>query len=178
MLEVRRISLPSGGWWAIRTRPTWQDVGALGDGIEGRLEQLLVNVTEAWSFEDAISLDALARIDDGDMAAVMQVVIEDVLPWLDQDSPEEMAKGLFAGMSTGQVPEEFLDVQLMDATGWSWQVLQSAPADVVLKMAIFLAVSQVKAEGGALQFPPDLRSWEAAEIVQLDVGSEGDKAGD
>ena len=154
-MDVRRISLPSGGWWAIRTRPAWKDVGAIGYDSECRLELLLIAITETWSFEETVSPEALARRDECDVAAVVEAMNEEVMPWLDRDTPEMMAKALFAGMSAGQVPEQFFEVQLMAATGWSWQALQSAPADVVLRMAVFLAVAQVKSQGGALQFPPE-----------------------
>ncbi len=139
----------------IRTRPTWRDVGAISDKTEERLERLLAAMTEAWSFDEAVSPEALAHRDENDVADLMEALHEDLLPWLDQDTPETMAKELFAGMSTGRVPEGFFEVQLMAASGWSWHDLQSAPADIVLKMAVFLAVSQVKTQGGALRFPPE-----------------------
>ena len=157
MAELRRISLPSGGWWAVRTRPTWKDAKAIGEGDGGRLNSFLVAITESWSFEDTVSTETLAHRDECDVDVVLRVIGETVLPWLDMDPPETMAKALFAGMSAGQVPEDFFDVQLMASTGWSWQDLQSAPADVVLKMAVFLAVSQIKAQGGALRFPDNSR---------------------
>ena len=177
-MEVRRVELPSGYWWDIRTRPTWQDICAIGHDGQARLDELLVAMTEAWYFQEAVTLESLARRDESDVAAVVQIIHDDVLPWLDQDSPESMAKGLFAGMLTGQVPDGFFEVQLMAATGWSWHTLQSTPADIVLKMALFLAVSQVKEQGGALQFPAGPSADGATPNTERSGWTDGDEADD
>ena len=64
-----------------------------------------------------------------------------------------MAQRLFAGMVVGQIPREFEETHMMAATGWSWQVLQATPIDVVQKMAIYLAVSDARNTQGSLDFP-------------------------
>lgn len=175
-MDVRRVSLPSGGWWAYRTRPTWQDVSVIDSDCERGLERLLVALTEGWAFEDEVCLESLKRRDDKDMAAILQAVLEDVLPWLDQDSPEALAKNLFACMMAGQVPHQFFDVQIMVATGWNWQDLQKTPADVVLKTALFLEVLEAKERGGSLQFPADSSSLEfAVEDTTADGDGPDDK---
>ena len=150
-MAIRRVALPSGGWWDIRTRPTWCDAGSLGDD-ESRVERLLVAITERWAFDEPVSLETIACRDDDDLATVLTAIQEDVLPWLEQDSPDALSMSLFQAMAVGQVPQYFFEIQLMAATGWSWQTLQSTPADVVMKMALFLAVSEVREQGGTLQF--------------------------
>ena len=174
IVDVRRVTLPSGGWWTIRTRPTWEDVGNLGDDGEGRLDRLLLAITETWSFEETVSSQAMVHRDDNDVEAVMEAVNEDVVPWLDREAPETMAKELFAGMSTGRVPAQFFEVRLMAATGWSWHDLQTAPADIVLKMAVFLAVSLVKMQGGALRFAQETGSQDGAAMSASTGGDEAD----
>ena len=150
-MDVKRIALPSGGWWDIRTRPTWRDAASFGDD-ESRVERLLVAITERWVFDEPVSLETIACRDDDDLGAVLTAIQEYVLPWLEQDSPDVLSMSLFRAMAVGQVPEGFFEIQLMAATGWSWQTLQSTPVDVVMKMALFLAVSNIREEGGALQF--------------------------
>lgn len=160
---VRRVKLPTGGWWDIRTRPTWQDASSLR-GDECQVDDLLAAISEAWSFDGPVSVKSIGFRDESDLAAVLVALQEDVLPWLDQDAPRDLATGLFAAMSIGQVPEKFFEIQLMAATGWSWQTLQSTPADVVLKMALFLGVSDVKEQGGSMRFPEDSRLPESGPV--------------
>jgi|GEM_PF-1840102 hypothetical protein len=149
VMKIRRIALPSGGWWDIRTRPTWSDAGCFGDD-ESSLDRQLVAISERWAFDEPVSLGTIACRDEDDLAAVLTVIQEDVLPWLEQDSPDVLSMSLFQAMAVGEVPEGFFEIQLMAATGWSWQALQSTPADVVMKMALFLAVSHIREQGGTL----------------------------
>ncbi len=53
-----------------------------------------------------------------------------------------MAEKLYRGLLGGVLTEEFTEVHIMAATGWSWRELQNTPADVVEKMVTYLGVTQ------------------------------------
>ena len=155
--SVKRVSLPSGGWWEIVTRPRWRHVQQWdADGRDqnggGLVERALVSLTAAWSFGEGVSLEALARRDAQDMIAVLDTLQRDIVPFLEADTPEETAEELFTGLVAGRVPLRFAEVHMMAATGWSWQTLQETPADVVRRMAIYLAVKQTRDGRASLEF--------------------------
>ena len=156
---VIRIDLPSGGWWEISTRPLWRHVRKWAADGEGQFddadlfERALASLTTAWSFGEEVSVEALAQRDEDDLMVALEAFQREVMPNLESDSPRETAEELFAGMVSGQVPPRFAEVSVMAATGWSWQALQETPADVVQKMAIYLAVKQTRDGNGALDFP-------------------------
>ena len=70
----------------------------------------------------------------------------------DRNPGNAEAEELFAALMSGQVPAEFVETHLMAATGWSWQRLKKTPADVVRRMATYLAVANAVEGGGALNF--------------------------
>ena len=76
-----------------------------------------------------------------------------IVPRLTGDGTKDAAESLFASMITGRVPPEFADAHLMAFTGWSWSELQQTPADVVVRMAIYIAVSRTLLNGGSLDLP-------------------------
>ena len=156
--NVRRVGLPSGGWWDISTRPTWADVSGWGNKPQGEsdpglVERALASLTTAWSFAEEISLESVALRDAADLVAVLEAALGDVRSRVAKD-PGEMAEDLFAALAVRRVPPQFEEVHLMAATGWSWETLQRTPADVVEKMAVYLAVVQTRDIGGALEFDP------------------------
>ena len=142
---LRRVDLPSGGWWEIVTRPRWkhlrQWVEADGDDL---VDRALLSLTTAWSFGQDISLASLRQREPRDLVAILKTFREEVIPWLEESDLKDMAEELFAGMVEGRVPRRFLEVHLMAATGWSWQTLRTTPADVVQRMAVYLAVKQAQ----------------------------------
>ena len=155
---IKRIRLPSGGWWEIETRPRWKHVRRWADDIDrpdrslDLVERALVSLTTAWSFCDAIGLESLARRDARDLITVLEAFQCDVVLPLEEDTPVIMAEELFAGMVGGRIPPRFAEAHLMAATGWSWQTLQETPADVVQTMAIYLAVRQTRETKAVLEF--------------------------
>lgn len=91
---VKRIDLPSGGWWEIETRPTFRDVLAMkrvesDDGEIGAVDVfgVLITLTRAWSYDDPISSDIFLdlKADDerlDDLVPVMRFFQSDVVPFL------------------------------------------------------------------------------------------------
>ena len=154
---VKRINLPSGGWWKILTRPLWEHVSQRSAACQGRGDNpdlvgpVLVSLTAAWSFPEDVSLEALAQRDVDDLVTVLEFFRREVVPVLEAHSPKEVAEEqLFAGLVAGRVPPQFAEVHLMAATGWSWRDLRATPADIVQKMAIYLAVKHAMDSGSAL----------------------------
>jgi hypothetical protein len=151
---VRRIELPSGGWWEIETRPRWKHVrgwysghpheapqsGDAGRGDPDLAERALVSLTTAWSFAEKTSLDSLAQRDVADVLTAMELLRPEVSPPGDGQPPKLLAEELFAGLAVGRVPERFAEVHIMALTGWDWETLQETPADVVGLMALYMAV--------------------------------------
>ena len=150
--EVRivRINLPSGGWWDIQTRPLWKHLcdwaleAQEGQDATGLIERALVSLTTAWSFDDEVCPEALAERQADDLIAVLEAFHREVVPLLRGDSLRGMAEELFAEMIAGRIPGQFAEAHLMATTGWNWHTLQETPADVVEKMSIYLAVTQVR----------------------------------
>ena len=150
--EARRVDLPSGGWWELTARPLWRHVRPwIGDESRGSLiSRALVSLTRDWSFQEAVSETALLARDDEDIAAVLEVLNREVLPSKCSGGSDEDAEALFAGLVSGRVPAEYVEVCLMAATGWTWQALSETPAEVVSRMALFLAVKGARDAGGVL----------------------------
>lgn len=150
---VKRIALPSGGWWELRLRPLWRHVRQwmAADGAPGLVEQALASLTAAWSFPEEVSADAVRLRHPGDMAAALEVMLQEVIPAMGGASPEQMAQELFAGLLQGQVPASFAEAHLLALTGWTWHDLQETPADVVQKLAIYLAVRHAMDNRGSLE---------------------------
>ena len=149
---VKRVSLPSGGWWEIVTRPLWRHVGAWGHNSKGLAERALVSLTTAWSFEEEVSREALSLRHEQDLIAVLETLQRDLLPLLAGDNPQQATENLLAGLVAGRIPREFAEAHVMAATGWSWQTLQDTPADVVHTMAIYLAVTGARQGHTSLEF--------------------------
>ena len=160
-----RISLPSGGWWDLVTRPMWRHLRLLLTGArqgataaaDTLVDHLLVALTTAWSFDEPVSLDSLAAREGADMDAVVEVLCASVLPAAVGDGevlPAAHGGGkedLFRGLLAGRVPSPFAEVHILALTGWTWAALQETPVDVVARMAEYLAVRSVKDSGGTLQ---------------------------
>ena len=151
------MKLPSGGWWDIRTRPLWRDVSewrrSVAGGAEtaGLLERALVSLTTGWSFREEIGPESLARRDDEDVAAVLDVFCGQAELFGAGGRSGEDAERLFAALASGRVPSEFAEAHLMLETGWSWRELQDTPADVVERTWVYLAVREAREGGGALE---------------------------
>ena len=152
MADIKRIELPSGGWWKIVVRPRWKHVAQWTDEGTDLVERALASLTIAWSFEDEVSLETLAQRDPGDLVAVLEAFRREVVPYLDEGSPQSMAEELFSGLVAGRIPPQFSEVHLMASTGWSWETLQETPADVVRMMTLYLAVRHVRDSGGTLEY--------------------------
>ena len=160
---VNRVALPSGGWWDLLTRPRWGDIGCLvvleapgGEEVgapataEPLLDLALIALTDAWSFGEPVNAGALADREPADVTAVVEVLGRELLPrWLAGDGVRP-AEALFEGLVAGRVPRQFAEVHMMAQTGWSWAQLQQTPADVVERMAVYLAVTEARRSGGAV----------------------------
>ena len=163
---VRRVALPSGGWWDLIVRPRWKHVrdflciderlASLCDrerlGPASIAERALASLTTGWSFREPVSAESLAHRDRNDLMAVMGVLEREVVPALGDHDPRALAEELFEGLARGSVPHEFAEVHIMARTGWSWATLQETPADVVERMALYLAVTQAREAEGTLEF--------------------------
>ena len=155
---VKRVTLPSGGWWEIVSRPQWQHVrqwcaeSQEQYGSPDLVERALASLTTAWSFEEEIGPEALTRRNPDDLIAILETFQRAVIPTMEADSSKEMAGELFAGLISGQIPLGFVEVHVMVATGWSWQTLQETPADVVQRMLLYLAVKQARDNKASLEF--------------------------
>ena len=158
---IRRVDLPSGGWWELETKPRWKhfrewsfDVGALSGSV-ALGDRVLVSLTPAWSFQEKVCLESLCLRDVADTAAVLEVLQREVLSPLSRERPTRLAEDLFVGLAAGTIPPPFAEVHLMALTGWSWETLLQTPLDVVEKMAIYRAVKETRETGGYLSFQED-----------------------
>ena len=120
---------------------------------DGLVDRALVSLTAAWSFQEPVGLDALARREEADMVAVLEVLLRESLPRLVRGPLREDAEQLFTGLAVGRIPAGFSEIHLMAVTGWSWRTLQETPVDVVRKMATYLSVQQARDTGGKLEYP-------------------------
>ena len=146
------MELPSGGWWDIYLRPTWAHLSGWSDAGADLVDRALVSLTAGWSFSEPAIVEAIATRDPEDLIAVLEAFKRCVAPYLATGSLRAEAEELFAALLSGQVPAAFVETHLMAATAWSWQSLQKTPADVVRRMATYLAVARAVEGGGALNF--------------------------
>ena len=160
---VKRIELPSGGWWEIETRPRWRHAREWAAGLRhgpkasdhgegGLIDRVLVSLTSSWSFPLPVNLTSLDGIDAEDVIAVLELVRREVAPFWEEQHGSRPAERLFTSLAAGRVPEEFGEVHIMALTGWSWETLQETPADVVRRMATYLSVREARETGGILDF--------------------------
>ncbi len=153
------VRLPSGGWWDIETRPRWRHQRAwMRSWREPRAQErladeVLVSLTNAWSFDLPIKTASLERIDSGDLVAAFKAVRQAMAELWDPNKHREQTERLFTEMAAGRVPDEFEEARVMALTGWSWHTLQETPADAVEAMMAYLSVRRVRENGGALDFP-------------------------
>jgi len=161
---VRRIELSSGGWWKILIRPRWKhvrgwllerDASSLANGQNSLVEQALVALTVAWSFCEPVGLESLGRRAPGDVLTMMKVMEREIVPLWGRDRPRVLGEELFTGLVGGQIPALFAEAHIMAQTGWSWGTLQETPADVVEKMAIYLAVRQAVETKATIEYLED-----------------------
>ena len=154
--EVRRIQLPSGGWWELFTRPRWRHVRRwrLQDPNGGSVspESALASLTKGWSFAEEVSAESVADLEEADLVVALEVFQREVVPFLKEADQEEPAQGLFKGLLKGKIPLAFEEVHLMAVTGWSGHALQETPADVVRMMATYYAVRQAVEQGASVDF--------------------------
>ena len=154
-----RVRLPSGGWWDIETRPRWRHMRGWTrsrsgtGGQEGLADEVLVSLTNGWSFDLPVETASLGRIDPGDLAAAFGAVRQSLAELWDPKRQRELTERLFTEMAAGRVPDEFEEARVMALTGWSWHTLQETPADAVEAMMAYLSVRGVREHGGALDFP-------------------------
>ena len=160
---VRRVDLPSGGWWDLVIRPRWKHVcpllleardpvdPAAADGAHGCLvERALVSFTAAWSFGEPVTEGSLALRDQGDVVAVMEVFGREIVSGWAGGDRQALAEELFEGLARGVIPAPFAESHVLALTGWTWAALQETPVDVVDRMAVYLAVRQARETGGTL----------------------------
>ncbi len=146
-----RLALPSGGWWDLSLRPLWKHVKLWKGGDECLVETAVLHLSLGWSFDGPITLDALKARDPEDLACVVEAIVGTF--GTPSESNRDMAEKLFRGLHSGVLPEEFAEVHIMAATGWSWQELQNTPADVVENMVTYLGVTQAVGSGSSLDLP-------------------------
>lgn len=99
MGEIRRVELPSGGWWDLETEPTWGEVidyqaealsrlSSEGDEddpavLVGLSNLPLLRFTRAWSFPEQINEDTLRQRSALDLVPVLEVVNSHLRPLFD-----------------------------------------------------------------------------------------------
>ena len=153
------VRLPSGGWWDIETRPRWRHLREWmrtrqeTSAQDGLADEVLISLTNAWSFDLPVDTSSLERIDAGDLAAAFAAVRGALSELWDLKGQRERTERLFTEMADGRVPDEFEEARVMALTGWSWHTLQETPADAVESMMAYLSVRNVREHGGALDFP-------------------------
>lgn len=135
-----RLTLPGGGWWELSLRPLWKHVKLWKGEDECVVETAILQLTLDWSFDEPITRDALKARDLDDLTCVIDAIVDTF--GASSESKRETAERLYRGLHGGALPEEFTDVHIMAATGWSWRELQDTPADVVEKMVTYLGVTQ------------------------------------
>ena len=153
------VRLPSGGWWDMETRPRWRHLREWmrtrqgTDAQDGLADEVLVSLTNAWSFDLPVETASLEQIAPGDLAAAFAAVRQALAELWDMKAHRERTERLFTEMAAGRVPDEFEEARVMALTGWSWQTLQETPAAAVEAMMAYLSVRSVREHGGVLDFP-------------------------
>jgi hypothetical protein len=70
---IRRIILPSGGWWEIETRPRWRHMRGWEYSDEGDLvDRALGVLTVDWSFDEEPTVNAVSARGADDLAAMLE----------------------------------------------------------------------------------------------------------
>ena len=90
------------------------------------------------------------RREPQDVVAILELLEREVAPLWRSGTSKLLAEELLSGLATGLVPDEFAEAHMMAQTGWSWETLQETPADVVERMATYLAVREAREIGGTL----------------------------
>jgi hypothetical protein len=157
-MTTKHITLPSGGWWEFHSRPLWKHLRqwTSHDTESDLIERALASLTIAWSFPEQVSPESLARLGAEDRIAMLDAFQRETSPYLESESPKAMAEALLTSLTRGQVPPNFAEVHVMAATGWSWHTLQETPADIVQKMALYLAVQHARATSASLDFSEEV----------------------
>ena len=89
-MEIKRIDLPSGGWWDLMCKPTWREfreIQAKLQAIAGKPdfeEQSLAIFTSAWSFDKPITDDYISSLDALDVAKAMEFMATEIAPFFIQ----------------------------------------------------------------------------------------------
>ena len=148
---LRRLELPSGGWWVVDTRISHRVAGDLcallrEDGAH-RLGRVLFSMTVEWGFDDSPSAESVMRREVRDIEVVTSVLRDDVLPTLRRLSSVAEAEEVFKALMSGKIPSGYGDVALMESTGWTWQELQDTPEDIVRRTQVYLSVQVVVEQG-------------------------------
>ena len=148
---LRRLELPSGGWWVVDSRISHRvarDLCALSqEDSARRLGRVLFSMTVEWGFDDSPSEASVMRRDIRDIEAVTSVLLDDALPALRRLISGTEAEEVFKSLISGKLPSGYGDVALMESTGWTWQELQDTPEDVVRRMRVYLSVKSVVERG-------------------------------
>lgn len=88
--DIKRVELPSGGWWDLRKPTKWSDhvkwteilLNRTGDNDPRLSDKILIAFTEAWSFEAEPSIEAMDDLDIDDVIAAYEAYDEHVAPFL------------------------------------------------------------------------------------------------
>ena len=129
-------------------RPLWKHVKLWKGGDERLVETAILQMTSDWCFDEPVTVDALRARDADDLACVIEAIISTY--GTSSEGKREVAQRLFRGLHSEVLPEDFAEVHIMAATGWSWQELQNTPVDVVEKMVTYLDVTRAVSSGSSL----------------------------
>ena len=103
---VRRVALPSGGWWDVETRPpvrAMQRLQNVNEGVVDATYEALVVFTRAWSFPEPVSAEAIQDRRFDDFMSVVKVFEEEVAPFLAQYMPKPKPSSS-SPPSSGEMP--------------------------------------------------------------------------
>jgi hypothetical protein len=149
--SLRRLELPSGGWWVLDTRISHRVaselIALLNSNDSAGLGRVLSGMTVDWGFSDSPSAEAVMQREIGDIEAATSVIRDDLIPALQRSASTEEAERVFEALVSGQMPGGYSDIALMESTGWSWQELQETPEGVVRGMRMYLSVKSVVEQG-------------------------------
>ena len=98
--NVKRINLPSGGWWEIVMRPKVRHSAMIRRAMEyddGTAEfRALAVLTTAWSYDAPVSADYILDMDLetlADLEAVVAVFTSEVVPFLEASAERAKRNG-------------------------------------------------------------------------------------